>query len=280
MSNSDNELHLSPVTSRPFLAVIQYDGGGFAGWQRQPAARTVQGEFEAALERLMGRPTVVTGAGRTDAGVHALGQGAGFLGSERWATDPTGLRRALNALLPRDIWVKQVHLMRPGFDGRRSAAARRYRYVIGTDEGAASPFRRPYEWPLGRALDGAGLETAAAALVGEHDFRGLAAAGANTAHYRCRVALAQWAPRADIAGGGVGGGTTFTVEADRFLHHMVRFIVGTMVDIALGRRPPADFPRLLAAPDNLAASPPAPPQGLYLETVRYPADLYAEESSV
>ena len=278
MSNSDNELHLSPVTSRPFLAVIQYDGGGFAGWQRQPAARTVQGEFEAALERLMGRPTVVTGAGRTDAGVHALGQGAGFLGSERWATDPSGLRRALNALLPRDIWVKQVHLMRPGFDGRRSAAARRYRFVIGTDEGAASPFRRPYEWPLGRALDGAALETAAAALVGEHDFRGLAAAGANTAHYRCRVALAQWAPRADIAGGGVG--ITFTVEADRFLHHMVRFIVGTMVDIALGRRPPADFPTLLAAPDNLAASPPAPPQGLYLETVRYPADLYAEESSV
>jgi tRNA pseudouridine38-40 synthase len=124
-------------------------------------------------------------------------------------------------------------------------------------------------------LDSAALGTAAAALVGEHDFSGLAAAGANTAHYRCRVALAEWAPRADIAGRGV----TFTVEADRFLHHMVRFIVGTMVDIALGRRPPADFPRLLAATDNLAASPPAPPQGLYLEAVRYPPDLYAEESS-
>jgi tRNA pseudouridine38-40 synthase len=113
---------------------------------------------------------------------------------------------------------------------------------------------------------------AAATLVGEHDFRGLAAAGATTSHYRCRVALAEWAPRAD----GAGDGVTFTVEADRFMHHMVRFIVGTMVDIALARRPPEDFPRLLAATDNLAASPPAPPHGLYLEAVRYPLDFYAE----
>ncbi len=262
------------VTSRPFLAVIQYDGGGFAGWQRQPVDRTVQAEFEAVLERLMGHKTVATGAGRTDTGVHALGQAVSFLGAARWATQPADLRRALNALLPREIWVQQVHLMRPGFDARRSATARRYRYLIGTDEAAASPFRKPYEWALGRSLDVSVLESAAAALVGEHDFRGLAAVGANTAHYRCRVALAHWAPRADIAGGGMA----FTVEADRFLHHMVRFIVGTMVDIALGRRPPADFPRLLAARDNLAASPPAPPQGLYLEAVQYPPDLYAEAS--
>ena len=258
---------------RPFLAVLQYDGGGFAGWQRQPKDRTVQAEFEAVLERLMGRRTVATGAGRTDTGVHALGQGVSFLGGERWSSDE--LRRALNALLPREIWVQRVHLMRPGFDARRSATARRYRYLIGTDEAAASPFRKPYEWALGggRALDGNGLQCAAAALLGEHDFRGLAATGANTAHYRCRVALADWAPRAD------GMGMAFTVEADRFLHHMVRFVVGTMVDIALGRRPPADFPRLLAATNNLAASPPAPPQGLYLEAVQYPPDLYAEEST-
>jgi len=259
------------VPSRPFLAVIQYDGGGFAGWQRQPKDRTVQAEFEAVLERLMGRRTRVTGAGRTDAGVHALGQAVSFLGSERWSSEE--LRRALNALLPREIWVQRVHVMRPGFDARRNATARRYRYVIGTDEAAASPFRKPYEWALSRALDVSALQSAAAALLGEHDFRGLAAAGANTAHYRCRVALADWAPRAD------GMGMAFTVEADRFLHHMVRFIVGTMVDIALGRRPPADFPRLLAATDNLAASPPAPPQGLYLEAVHYPSDLYAEESN-
>lgn len=262
------------MTSRPYLAVIQYDGGGFAGWQRQPKDRTVQADFEAVLERLMGRRTMATGAGRTDTGVHALGQAVSFAGSERWTVQPPQeLRRALNALLPREIWVRDVHLMRAGFDARRSATARRYRYLIGTDEAAVSPFRRPYEWAVGQALDVSALESTAAALVGENDFRGLAAAGANTAHYRCRVALAQWAPRAD------GMGMVFTVEADRFLHHMVRFLVGTMVDIALGRRPPADFPRLLAATDNLAASPPAPPHGLYLEAVRYPPDLYAGEST-
>lgn len=272
------------MTSRPLLAVVQYDGGGFAGWQRQPDARTVQAELEAVLERLMGeasgRRIVATGAGRTDAGVHALGQGVSFTAPERWAADPRGVRRALNALLPREIWVERVHVMQPGFDARRSAVARRYRYVIGTDAAAASPFRRPYEWALGDGptLDIAALDAAAAELPGEHVFRGLAAAGATPegSHYRCRVALARWAPRADSAGATGVMGVTFTIEADRFLHHMVRFIVGTMVDIALGRRPPADFSPLLVARDNLAASPPAPPHGLYLEAVRYPADLYAD----
>jgi len=261
------------VTSRPFLAVVQYDGAGFAGWQRQPDARTVQAEFEAVLERLMGRRMAATGAGRTDAGVHALGQGVSFTATARWDGQASDLRRALNALLPRDVWVERLAAMRAGFDARRSATARRYRYVVGTDDAAASPFRRPYEWALGRPLDLAALRVAAAALLGEHDFRGLAAAGAATAHYRCRVVLAEWAPRADVA---EGGGVTFTIEADRFVHHMVRFLVGAIVDIALGRRPPTDFPRLLAATDNLAASPPAPPQGLYLVAVRYPPDLYAE----
>jgi len=108
-------------------------------------------------------------------------------------------------------------------------------------------------------------------LRGEHDFRGLAAHGGTPKpHYRCRVALAEWAPRAD------GAGVVFTIEADRFVHRMVRFLVGAMVDIALQRRPLADLAMLLAAADNAAASPPAPPQGLYLLAVTYPADLYAE----
>lgn len=264
------------MTSRPFLAVVHYDGAQFVGWQRQPEGRTVQAEFEAVLERLMGPRTVATGAGRTDAGVHALGQGVGFTAGERWAGDGggdgggDGLRRALNAVLPRDIWVERVHPMRPGFHARKSALARRYRYLIATDDAGHSPFRRPYEWALGRPLDLTLLARAAAALVGEQQFRGLAAAGPAQPHYRCRVALAEWAPRAD------GAGVTFTIEADRFLHRMVRFLVGAMVDIALGRRSLSDLPRLLAATDNQAASPPAPPQGLYLVAVRYPADLYAE----
>jgi len=163
--------------------------------------------------------------------------------------------------------------MQPGFHARKSAVARRYRYVIGTDDAARSPFRRPYEWALGCPLDQAALAGAAQTLVGEHDFRGLAAAGQVKPHYRSRVALAEWAPRTD------GAGVTFTIEADRFLHRMVRFLVGAMVDVALGRRPLSDLPRLLSATDNQAASPPAPPQGLYLEAVRYPADLYAEAES-
>ena len=250
--------------------MVQYDGRGFAGWQRQPVERTVQAEFEAVLVRLTGHRIPVTGAGRTDSGVHATGQGVGFHADEQWGEDPTRLQRALNALLPSDVWVEWVYPMRAGFNARRSATARRYRYVIGTDAAARSPFRRPYEWALRRPLDAGLLAATASALLGTHAFRGFAAAGTPKPDYRCRVALAQWAPRAD------GTGMTFTVEADRFLHRMVRFLVGTMADIALARRPLSDFTHLLSATDNQAASPPAPPQGLYLEAVSYPRDLYAE----
>ncbi|HUL48996.1 MAG TPA: tRNA pseudouridine(38-40) synthase TruA, partial [Gemmatimonadales bacterium] len=219
------------MTSRPCLAETHYDGARFVGWQRQREGRTVQAEMEGVLERLFGRRTTATGAGRTDTGVHALGQGVGFQAAERWSEDTQGLRRALNALLPRDIWVERVHAMRPGFHARNSAVARQYRYVVGTDDAAQSPFRRPYEWALGRTLDLALLADAARRVLGEHDFRGLAArAGAADPDYRCRVALAQWAPRAD------GTGVTFTIEANRFVHHMVRFLVGAMVDIARHRR--------------------------------------------
>jgi tRNA pseudouridine38-40 synthase len=258
------------VTTRSYLAVLQYDGSGFVGWQRQARGRSVQGEFEAVLERLVGRRCPAVGAGRTDAGVHALGQGVGFALPAAWRGGGDGVRRALNALLPSDMWVERVSAMRPGFHARHDASARRYRYVIGTDDASRSPFRRRYEWSLGRPLAPTPLAEAAALLVGEHEFRGLAAAGAASPHYRCRVAFAEWAPRAD------GAGMAFTIEADRFLHRMVRFVVGVMVDLALGRRPLTDFSQLLAAPDNRAASPPAPPQGLYLMAVRYPTDLFAE----
>ncbi len=257
------------MTSRSCLAVVHYDGAQFVGWQRQREGRTVQAEFEAVLERLTGRRTRVTGAGRTDTGVHALGQGVGFQMDERWGNDPIGLRRALNALLPRDIWVEQVHPMQSGFHARRSAVARRYRYLVGTTDAAQSPFRRPYEWALRRSLELELLARAAETLIGEHDFRGLASRSSTDPDCRCRVALARWDERPDDAG------VTFTIEADRFVHHMVRFLVGTMVDIALGRRPLSDLGTLLGAPDNSEASPPAPPQGLYLVTVRYPPALYA-----
>jgi len=129
--------------SRSFLATLHYDGTGFVGWQRQPAGRSVQAELERVLERLCGRRLVAHAAGRTDAGVHASGLGVSFSAPASWTA--ASLRRALNALLPRDCWVQSLHLMQPGFHARKSAISRRYRYDIGLDEASASPFRRPFE---------------------------------------------------------------------------------------------------------------------------------------
>ena len=137
--------------SRTFLATLHYDGTGFVGWQRQPAGRSVQAEFERVLERIFSRRTVAHAAGRTDAGVHASGQAVSFGAPEGWTRQ--ALQRALNALLPKDCWVEAVYSMRPEFHARKSAQTRRYRYDVGLDQSSASPFRRPYEWSLGRALN-------------------------------------------------------------------------------------------------------------------------------
>lgn len=255
------------MSERSWFAVIQYAGGGFSGWQRQAADRTVQGECETVLERLEARRVVVHAAGRTDAGVHALGQVLSFRLGREW--DPVELRDALNALLPGDVWVREAGRAPDGFHARRHAIARRYRYVVGCDAAARSPFRRPFEWPLCRTLDEALLLRTATPLLGTHDFRALSSAGQDKPHYRCTVTHAAWRLRAEHEG------YIFDIEADRFLHRMVRFLVGVSVDIALGRRPPDDLPRLLRGTDNREASPPAPPEGLYLVGVRYP-DLQLE----
>jgi tRNA pseudouridine38-40 synthase len=252
--------------SRTFLATLQYDGTGFVGWQRQPVGRSVQVEFERVLERLFGRRTVAHAAGRTDAGVHAVGQGVSFSAPVSWTE--SSLRRALNGLLPRDCWVEAVHPMEPGFHARKSALSRRYRYDIGLDEASASPFRSPFEWALGKSLDLELLRAAARTVRGEHDFRAFAAK-ADKPHYRCHLVLAEWEMR--VAGRGV----SFQVEADRFLQRMVRMLVGTMVDIGLGRRPLEDMTVLLYRGDNQETSPPAPPQGLYFAAVTYPPELFA-----
>ncbi|MGH7703885.1 MAG: tRNA pseudouridine synthase A, partial [Gemmatimonadales bacterium] len=179
--------------SRSYLAVMQYDGGRFVGWQRQPAGRSVQGEVERVLEQLCGRRVVAHGAGRTDTGVHALGMGVSLTVPRRWLAEP--LHRALNSLLPRDCWVESVRAVRPGFDARRSATGRRYRYDIGTDPGAWSPFRRPYEWALGRVPDLDAMGAAARVVIGEHDFRAFAAKTEGKPHYRCTIRTTEWSAR-------------------------------------------------------------------------------------
>jgi tRNA pseudouridine38-40 synthase len=254
--------------SRTFLALLHYDGGSFVGWQRQKTGRSVQGEFEGVLERLAGTRTVAHAAGRTDAGVHARGMGVSFSLAERWTGEKA--HRALNALLPRDCWVERVSRMRPGFHARKIARSRRYEYLIGTDESAGSPFRRPYEWALGRELDDAAMTLAAGQVKGSHDFRPFAAKGPERPHYRCAIGTATWSRRHDVPG------LRFEIEADRFLHHMVRMLVGTMVDIGLNRRPVTDMEVLLARTDNDETSPPAPPQGLYFLAAEYPAEWYAD----
>jgi tRNA pseudouridine38-40 synthase len=257
--------------SRTFLATLHFDGTGFVGWQRQPAGRSVQLEFERVLRRLFDRPVVAHAAGRTDAGVHAIGLPVSFTAPENW--NAPALRRALNALLPKECWVEAVQRMQPGFHARKSAVSRRYRYDIGLDDAAASPFRRRFEWALDRPLELAGLRSAATLLLGEHDFRAFAAKGEPKPHYQCRLTRSEWETRVERRG------VSFHVEADRFLHHMVRMLVGTMVDIGLGRRPLADIEVLLERRDNAETSPPAPPHGLYFAAATYPDGLYAAEAA-
>jgi tRNA pseudouridine38-40 synthase len=247
---------------RTVCARIHYDGTRFVGWQVQPDGRTVQGEMEAVLERLCGRRVRVHGAGRTDAGVHALGMAVSATVPARWT--PDALHRALNALLPRDCWVQDVREALPGFHARKSATGRAYCYRIGTDPAAASPFRRPWEWALGRPLAFDVLVESARQFLGTHDFRALAVHTGGRVNCRCTIRRAEWLPRAEHPG------VEFHVAADRFLHHMVRMLVATMVDAALGRRPPEELAGLLGREPAVRASAPAPPEGLHFVAAEYP----------
>ena len=194
------------------------------------------------------------------------GQAVGVRVPDRWTADK--LRRALNAVLPADVWVARVAEMRDEFHARYSAVSRRYSYYVGTDEEAHSPFRGRYELAFEQPLQRSALDAAAAQVEGEHSFRGFAVLGTAPAHddHRCQVTEARWRDRP--------GGLVFEIEANRFLHHMVRFLVGTMLDIASGRRPLSDMSVLLAAPSNDDTSPPAPAHALFLDRVVYPAELY------
>jgi tRNA pseudouridine38-40 synthase len=254
------------MAERTVQLVLHYDGSGFSGWQRQPDQRTVQGVLEQALERLSGASTAALGSGRTDAGVHARGQAVGVRVPAKWTPDV--LRRALNAVLPEDVWVAAAHEMRPDFHARYSAIARRYSYYVGTDDLAHSPFRRRTEHPMTHPVNPVAMREAAALIVGEHCFRAFAVRGTapDTDEHQCRVAHASWDDRP--------GGLVFVIEANRFLHHMVRFLVGTMLDVGTGRRPIGDLARLLVASTNDEVSPPAPAHALFLDEVRYPAELY------
>lgn len=239
---------------------VHYDGSGFYGWQVQPEVRTVQAEIEAAVSRLLDRPTRVAAAGRTDRGVHATGQVVSLVVPGRWQA--RALRRAMNAILPRDIWVESAEEAPPRFHARFDAKSRAYEYRVGTADGAHSPFYRRWCWALGEPLDRPLLDAAAARVVGDHSFKAFAKAGQEERGDRCIVHRAEWS-------GWEGVGVRLDIRANRFLHHMVRYLVGTMVDIARGRRPLEEMSALLAGGAGVETSPPAPPEGLFFTHVEY-----------
>ena len=258
---------MSPDPANRFRLTLHYDGSGFHGWQVQPGVRTVQGEVDAVLSRLADRPVTSIAAGRTDTGVHATGQVIGADMPESWTAD--ALQRSVNALLPGDVWAAAVEPAPPDFHARYDAVGRGYIYRVGTTPAAASPFRRRWCWALHDPVDVAILHETVAALPGEHSFERFAKAGQPERGTVCTVHHARWVERP--------GGLELRVVANRFLHHMVRYLVGTMIDAARGRRPAADMAALLDEATGLETSPPAPPEGLFLARVYYDTDELERE---
>jgi tRNA pseudouridine38-40 synthase len=236
---------------------IEYDGSSFKGWALQPGLRTVQGELEAALATVLREPVQLTVAGRTDTGVHALGQVASFATDAEVRED---LARRLNGVGPDDVAVTAAAAVGDGFDARRDAKSRSYRYRVLT-RSAPSPFEqgRALWWPHRVDLDA--LEACAAALPGNHDFTAFTPTQTDHVRFDRDVFAAAWAQEGDIL--------SFRITADAFMRNMVRILVGTMLEAASGRRTVANFTQLLEGAPRPQAGDTAPPHGLYLESVSY-----------
>lgn len=246
------------VAPTRWRATLEYVGTGFSGWQVQPGARTVQGELEAALERLTGAPARVTASGRTDAGVHARGQVVSFDLPARW--DGRAVREALNGVLARDVACLDARMAPPGFDARRWTEGKRYRYVW-LDRKTRSPWWQDRVWHHPHALDEHAMAEAAVCLVGRHDFASFRAAGCASTHAVRTVE--------SLTIGREGELLTLDVVGHGFLRHMVRNLAGTLTEVGRGRRPIAWVADVLAARDRTVAGPTAPAGGLCLMEVWY-----------
>jgi tRNA pseudouridine38-40 synthase len=239
--------------------ILAYDGSRYQGWQRQKAGETIQQSVEERLRMILQEPVRVIASGRTDAGVHALGQTCHFRTGSRLGADV--IRKGLNALLPEDIFVREINQMEADFHARYSAKRKVYEYRILNREDR-DPFERHYAWHIRTHLDVAAMSECLSALEGTHDYSSFRSAGSgNTNPVRTIY-------RAGI-GRGEGDRLRILFEADGFLRHMVRNIVGTVVEVGLGRIDPSGFETILGARDRRRASSKAPPQGLFLVEVRY-----------
>lgn len=244
------------ASTRTLRLDLEYDGSGFVGWQSQLRGRTVQGELARALCTLLREEVVPVGSGRTDAGTHALGQVAHV---HTGALDSVlRLARGLNGLLPPDVAVTSVRDVGPAFHARYSALGKRYRYRVSSGR---QPLQRRQIWTLHGPLDADAMATAAARLVGTHSFRAFCKAHPAPDGFACCVREAGWRCS--------GPELVFEIEANRFLRHMVRILVGTLVEVGSGRRSPAAFADLLDGAARTEAGVTAPARGLCLLWVDY-----------
>jgi tRNA pseudouridine38-40 synthase len=240
--------------------VVAYDGSGFHGFALQPGVPTVGGALAAALERHLRHTVELTCAGRTDTGVHAWGQVVTF--DAREDADPVALQRALNRALRPSIVVREASVAQPGFDARRSATGRLYRYSIRNDP-IADPFTASTAWHVGAPLDLPAMRLACDALHGEHDFSSFCRRPPMPGASLVRIVRdARWHDLGE-------GMLRFDIEASAFCHQMVRSIVGTLVDVGLGKRKAGQMTSILRARERAKAAQPAPPHGLCLWQVRY-----------
>ncbi len=237
---------------------IEYDGAGFRGWARQPGRRTVQGVLEAALAQVLREEIQLTVAGRTDTGVHALGQVASFA---TVAALPPDLARNLNGVTPEDVAVRRAEAVDDGFDARRDARSRSYLYRVASTR-AASPFERGRAlwWP--HQADREALDACAAALLGTHDFTAFTPTQTDHVRFERDVFAASWTEEGDEL-------LSFRITADAFMRNMVRALVGTMLEVASSRRTVENFSTLLEGAPRSRGGDTAPPHALYLESVSY-----------
>lgn len=241
---------------RNIKLTIEYDGTDFAGWQFQPEQRTVQGLLEEKLSSMLDEEVSVLGSGRTDAGVHAAGQVANFKTGRD--VPLKAFQEGLNSLLPRDVAIIGADEVKEDFHARFDARSRRYRYRMIFRR---SPLRERFAWRMPFRADPEVLHMLAKQVIGQHDFTAFASAQAEVNNYVCQVERSEWSMTDDI--------WEYEIRANRFLHNMVRILVGTMVDMARGQMDLNEFNRILTTRDRTLAGKTAPPCGLCLMEVLY-----------